>query len=67
MTPAGSFVDTPSSIDEATIELNKGFQCMHKNDGKIGMNPNAKTMGILQEMATAYDRMGDHWRTLSYR
>ena len=67
MTPAGSFADTLSNLDEATTEVNKGFQCMHKNDGKTNMNPNAQTMGVLQEMATAYDRMGDIWRALSYR
>lgn len=41
---------------------------MLRNDGKTeDGNPNTRTMGILQEMASAYDRMGDHWRTISYR
>ena len=41
---------------------------MLKNDGKTGdANPNSATMGILEEMASFYDRTGDIWRTLSYR
>lgn len=30
-------------------------------------NPNAKTIAILQEMATHYDSIQDKWRTVSYR
>ena len=30
-------------------------------------NPNARTIEILQQMATYYDRIDDHWRTLGYR
>lgn len=41
---------------------------MLKNDGKTkDTNPNAITMGILQEMASFYDRTGDRWRTFSYK
>ena len=41
---------------------------MVKNDGKTErINPNAPIIKLLQDMATTYDRMGDHWRTLSYR
>lgn len=41
---------------------------MLKNDEKtLDTNPNAATMGILQEMASLYDRMGNQWRTLSCR
>ena len=30
-------------------------------------NPNARTIEILQQMATHYDRIHDHWRTTAYR
>lgn len=64
----GSFADQEPSISEADLEVNQGFQCMLKNDNKTDdTNPNAKAMSILQQMAGAYDRMGDRWRTLSYR
>ena len=44
------------------------FSCMHKSDGKgAENNPNARTMEVLQQMATYYDNTGDHWRTRAYR
>jgi DNA polymerase IV len=68
VTPSASFADLGTSLTEADSEINKGFQCMLKNDGKTeDTNPNAFTMGVLQEMASFYDRTGDRWRTLSYR
>jgi hypothetical protein len=68
VTPTGSFGDAEPNVTEGDLEMNKGYQCMLKNDGKTeDTNPNSKTMGILQEMANLYDRMGDHWRTISYR
>ncbi|KAL6869308.1 hypothetical protein ACO1O0_000632 [Amphichorda felina] len=30
-------------------------------------NPNARTIGVLQNMANYYDRVNDHWRTTAYR
>lgn len=39
---------------------------MEKNDGNQ-LNPNSRTIEILQGMASYYDRTGDRWRTLSYR
>lgn len=30
-------------------------------------NPNARTIEVLQKMATYYDRVNDHWRTTAYR
>ncbi|KAF7562193.1 hypothetical protein G7046_g1951 [Stylonectria norvegica] len=30
-------------------------------------NPNARTIEVLQHMASYYDRINDHWRTISYR
>lgn len=47
---------------------NKGFQCMEKHDGDLNdNNPNSRTIEILQQMASYYDRIGDHWRTTAYR
>ena len=41
---------------------------MSSNDGKSGAsNPNARTIEVLQEMATYYDTTKDHWRTMAYR
>ncbi|KIV88885.1 hypothetical protein PV10_08517 [Exophiala mesophila] len=67
-----------SSQDDPALELllandkvateNKGFQCMEKHDGDPNdNNPNSRTIEILQQMATYYDRIGDHWRTTAYR
>ncbi|KAG9249657.1 uncharacterized protein F5Z01DRAFT_668554 [Emericellopsis atlantica] len=30
-------------------------------------NPNARTMEVLQQMASYYDRINDNWRTIAYR
>lgn len=44
------------------------FSCMRKHDGKnIATNPNSRTIELLQEMASYYERTADHWRTISYR
>lgn len=68
MTPSASFADSETTTDEAYLDINKDFPCMLKNDGKTkDTNPNAITMGILQEMASFYDRTGDRWRTFSYK
>lgn len=41
---------------------------MHKNDGKTKeKNPNVRTIEILQQMASYYERISDQWRTLAYR
>jgi len=41
---------------------------MEKNDGTTSeANPNARTIEILQKMASYYDRIGDKWRTVGYR
>lgn len=67
MTPTSSFEGEPTSSEPGS-DINKGFQCMLKNDGKtVDTNPNAATMKMLQEMASVYDSNGDLWRTLSYR
>ncbi|KAI4097310.1 MAG: hypothetical protein LQ344_000409 [Seirophora lacunosa] len=44
------------------------FSCMEKHaaaDREV--NPNAKTIEILQQMSDYYDRTRDHWRSLAYR
>ncbi|KAK5948515.1 hypothetical protein OHC33_010411 [Knufia fluminis] len=58
----------PSTVDEAApVPLeNRGFACMESHTGKSD-NPNNRTIDILQQMATHYDRTGDKWRTLAYR
>jgi DNA polymerase IV len=44
------------------------FACMRKNEGvSRDTNPNSGTIDILDKMAQYYDRIGDHWRTISYR
>ncbi|KAI4168532.1 MAG: hypothetical protein LQ343_006318 [Gyalolechia ehrenbergii] len=44
------------------------FSCMSKHTNKNKTtNPNARTIEILQQMASYYDRTQDHWRTLAYR
>ena len=44
----------------------KQFSCM-ESFGIATSNPNARTIEILQQMATHYDRVNDHWRTTAYR
>ncbi|KAL9025376.1 MAG: hypothetical protein Q9196_005788 [Gyalolechia fulgens] len=44
------------------------FSCMSKHtDTATTPNPNARTIEILHQMASYYDRTQDHWRTLGYR
>ncbi|KAL8986938.1 MAG: hypothetical protein Q9177_003803 [Variospora cf. flavescens] len=41
---------------------------MDKNTAtEKGVNPNARTVEILQQMSDYYDRTRDHWRSLAYR
>ena len=50
------------------MAVNDHFACMRKHDGlESNTNPNARTIEILQQMASYYDRIGDTWRTLAYR
>lgn len=45
-----------------------GFQCMDPSTGGYtSLNPNARTIQILEEMGRHYDQMQDQWRTLAYR
>lgn len=56
------------SESKATVDpRNAGFSCMQSNPGKQSPTPNDRTIAILQQMATYYDRTGDNWRTLAYR
>jgi DNA polymerase IV len=41
---------------------------MEKHDGLTrSTNPNARTIEVLDQMASYYDRTNDHWRTTAYR
>ena len=56
-------------VSSASVPLrreNRGFACMEAHTGKSD-NPNNRTIEILQQMATYYDRTGDNWRTSAYR
>lgn len=48
-------------------EENRGFRCMESSAEAKGPNPNDRTISILQQMTTYYNRTGDHWRALAYR
>ncbi|KAL8649447.1 MAG: hypothetical protein Q9226_005576 [Calogaya cf. arnoldii] len=44
------------------------FSCMEEHTGTENQaNPNARTIEVLHQMLEYYDRINDHWRTLSYR
>src|SRR6266498_3810053 len=46
----------------------KNFTCMQKHDGNTAdSNPNARTIEVLDQMASYYHRTNDHWRTTAYR
>ncbi|MCJ1311463.1 hypothetical protein MMC25_005134 [Agyrium rufum] len=46
----------------------KSFACMRNASmTTTSANPNARTIEILQKMATYYDQTQDHWRTRAYR
>lgn len=44
------------------------FACNSAGPQNVGAgNPNMRTIEVLQQMATYYDRINDHWRTTAYR
>ena len=44
------------------------FSCMHKHDMSTkAVNPNARTMAVLEEMCAHYTLVNDSWRTMGYR
>ncbi|KAF3892388.1 DNA polymerase [Trichophyton interdigitale] len=46
----------------------KSFTCMNKMDGKDRAdNPNSRTIEVLQQMLSYYERTADQWRCLAYR
>ncbi|EZG06766.1 hypothetical protein H106_03728 [Trichophyton rubrum CBS 735.88] len=46
----------------------KSFTCMNKMDGKDRAdNPNSRTIDVLQQMLSYYERTADQWRCLAYR
>ncbi len=50
------------------VDAQRGFSCMRKNEGTSkSKNPNLRTIEMLDKMAHYYDRIGDRWRTISYR
>ncbi|KAH7388876.1 hypothetical protein BKA66DRAFT_490077 [Pyrenochaeta sp. MPI-SDFR-AT-0127] len=53
--------------DKKALNLNT-FQCMDPGaSGYSSLNPNARTIQILEDMCRHYDQMQDTWRTLAYR
>lgn len=65
--PAEGQLSTCSKVQLANTETND-FRCMAANiAGDSRDNPNARTIAILQQMASIYDRTGDDWRSLAYR
>ena len=62
--------ETPPGSTDSSFQIpseNAGFRCMERNDGSRNDNPNARTIEILQQMATVYDEAGDQWRSRAYR
>lgn len=59
-------VDNPQDPSLSNTR-NAGYQCMEPNPTAQSSTPNDRTIAILQQMATYYDRTGDNWRTLAYR
>lgn len=52
------------------IRYEERFACntaTAKDDPSKKDDPNARTIEVLQQMASYYDRIDDHWRTLGYR
>lgn len=67
---SGTATRPPLRKKAKTIDISNSlnFSCMEKHDGTSkGANLNARTIEVLQQMATYYDRLGDNWRTLAYR
>ena len=63
----GSDVSASRQPGFVTSPENVGFRCMERNHGAQKDGPNARTIEILQQMATIYDRTNDQWRTKGYR
>jgi len=61
-----SFESAAPSMVESVGRESKGFQCMEAHTGEDN-NPNARTIEVLQKMASYYDRTGDKWRVTGYR
>lgn len=58
------------SSNKKNLRYEERFACnaaTSKDDTAEKNNPNARTIEVLQQMATYYDRIDDHWRTLGYR
>ncbi|KAL2872058.1 DNA-directed DNA polymerase IV [Aspergillus lucknowensis] len=58
-----------SRDDHAVTESRQQkFVCMQKHDSTSNdLNPNARTIEVLQQMLDYYTRTSDHWRSLAYR
>jgi DNA polymerase IV len=55
-------------VRPASSHWQNNFSCMQKHDGlDKDTLPNARTIEVLQKMATYYERMQDKWRVLAYR
>ncbi|KAK5076437.1 hypothetical protein LTR64_006083 [Lithohypha guttulata] len=63
----GSGYEPSFSNEAGVLREDRGFSCMEPNNGRSSDGLNKRTIEILQQMATYYDRVGDNWRTLAYR
>lgn len=45
----------------------QNFSCMSGGTGEVSLNPNARTISVLKEMADHYTQIGDTWRPIAYR
>ena len=67
---SGDERETAQRMSKGTRNLppeNRGFTCIEINTGITKDEPNARTMEILQRIATYYDTTGDSRRTFAYR
>ncbi|KAL2832145.1 hypothetical protein BDW59DRAFT_169533 [Aspergillus cavernicola] len=53
---------------EAVESWQQKFVCMQKHDSTLkSVNPNARTIEVLQKILSYYTQISDHWRSLAYR
>ncbi|KAL1791940.1 hypothetical protein ACET3X_009691 [Alternaria dauci] len=63
-----NFISKASAIRDKKPFNNSVFQCMDPGaQGYTSLNPNARTIEILDQMCKHYEQMQDTWRSISYR